>query len=102
VSDPSDGWGWLAAGLGGNAVFASRFLIQWIASERAGESVMPRSFWSLSLAGSLFLGLYAIHVRDMVFVVSAGANLVVYVRNLSFPQSRTRAGDGSVPEATAR
>jgi lipid-A-disaccharide synthase-like uncharacterized protein len=88
VFDRSESWAWLITGLLGNAAFALRFGIQWIASERAGESVVPRAFWSLSLAGALLLGLYALHVGDVVFLIAAGANLVVYVRNLALLRAR--------------
>ncbi len=73
---------WLAVGLLGQAAFASRFLVQWIASERAGESYVPLSFWYLSIAGSLTLLVYAIHRKDPVFVIAYLPNCVVYVRNL--------------------
>ena len=73
---------WLAIGLLGQAAFASRFLVQWIASERAGESYVPLSFWYLSITGSLVLLLYAVHRKDPVFVLAYLPNCVVYVRNL--------------------
>lgn len=60
---------WLALGFTGQVAFASRFLVQWIASERARRSVIPRAFWFLSLAGSILLLTYAIHLRDPVFIV---------------------------------
>jgi lipid-A-disaccharide synthase-like uncharacterized protein len=73
---------WLAIGLTGNALFFSRFLVQWIASERAGRSYVPVAFWWLSIAGSLVLLVYAIHRRDPVFTLAFLPNCVVYVRNL--------------------
>lgn len=73
---------WLALGLLGQAAFGARFLVQWIASERAGESFVPLSFWYLSIAGSLVLLLYAVHRKDPVFVLAYLPNCVVYVRNL--------------------
>ena len=73
---------WLALGLFGQAAFASRFLVQWIASERAGKSYVPLSFWYLSIVGSLILLIYAIHRKDPVFVLAYLPNCVVYVRNL--------------------
>jgi lipid-A-disaccharide synthase-like uncharacterized protein len=73
---------WLAIGLTGNAAFFSRFLVQWIASERAGRSYVPVAFWYLSIAGSLILLAYAIHRRDPVFTLAFLPNCVVYVRNL--------------------
>jgi lipid-A-disaccharide synthase-like uncharacterized protein len=73
---------WFALGLAGQAVFFSRFLVQWIASERAGRSTIPRAFWWLSLTGAMLLLAYAIHRKDPVFVLGQAFGWVVYVRNL--------------------
>lgn len=73
---------WLAFGLLGQTAFFSRFLVQWIASERAGESYVPISFWYLSLVGSIILLIYAIHRREPVFALGYLPNFVVYTRNL--------------------
>jgi lipid-A-disaccharide synthase-like uncharacterized protein len=73
---------WLAIGFTGNALFFSRFLVQWIASERARRSYVPVAFWWLSIAGSLILLVYAIHRRDPVFTLAFLPNCIVYVRNL--------------------
>ena len=85
-------WGdtpfWLAFGLLGNAAFASRFLVQWIASERAGESVVPGAFWYVSIVGSMILMIYALHVKNLVFTLAYLPNCVVYVRNLILIQRK--------------
>jgi lipid-A-disaccharide synthase-like uncharacterized protein len=73
---------WMAVGFLGQAFFSSRFLVQWIASERRKESVVPVSFWFLSIGGGTALLLYAIHRLDPVFILGQGAGLVVYLRNL--------------------
>jgi len=79
-------WGdsafWIGVGLVGNAVFALRFLVQWIASERARRSVVPVAFWHLSLVGAVFLLCYAIHRRDPIFVLAYLPNGFIYARNL--------------------
>lgn len=79
-------WGesgfWIAVGLVGNAAFASRFVVQWIASERAKRSVVPISFWYLSLLGAAILLLYAIHRRDPIFTLAYLPNGFIYARNL--------------------
>ena len=62
-----DGW-WLLLGFGGQVLFMGRFVIQWLASERRGRSVIPVSFWYLSILGALVLLAYAVHRRDPVFV----------------------------------
>jgi lipid-A-disaccharide synthase-like uncharacterized protein len=80
--DWSDSKFWLVFGLVGNAAFFSRFLIQWVASERAGQSVIPVAFWHLSLIGSAILLIYAIHRRDPVFILAYLPNAFVYIRNL--------------------
>ena len=59
MMDWNDSVGWLVFGLLGNAAFASRFLLQWLASERAGDSVVPVAVWYLSILGSLILLVYA-------------------------------------------
>ena len=73
---------WLVLGFGAQALFSARFLVQWIASERAGRSVMPLLFWYLSLSGSSLLLTYAIHRMDPVFIVGQGTGVAIYLRNL--------------------
>ncbi len=74
--------GWLILGFSAQALFASRFIIQWIASERAGESVMPELFWLLSLGGSSLLLIYAIKQQDPVFILGQSTGFFVYLRNI--------------------
>jgi lipid-A-disaccharide synthase-like uncharacterized protein len=73
---------WVVLGFAGQFLFGSRFVVQWLASERAGRSVIPRLFWYLSIAGGAVLLGYAIHRHDPVFIVGQGVGLLVYVRNL--------------------
>ena len=73
---------WLLIGLGGQAAFGARFLVQWIASERRGRSVIPMAFWWLSLGGGAILLSYAIHRQDPVFILGQAFGLVVYLRNI--------------------
>jgi len=75
---------WLGFGLLGQAFFSARFLVQWIASERRKQSVVPVHFWYFSVGGGLMLLAYAIYRQDPVFIVGQGAGLVVYARNLYF------------------
>ena len=81
---------WLTVGLLGQAFFSMRFLMQWIASERRGESVVPLSFWFFSIGGGLTLLAYAIYRRDPVFIIGQGAGLFVYSRNLYLIQRKGR------------
>lgn len=73
---------WLIIGYLGQAMFFSRFLVQWIASERAGKSVVPISFWFLSLLGGLTLLAYSIWRKDPVFILGQSCGALIYTRNL--------------------
>jgi len=73
---------WMLIGFVGQGFFTSRFLVQWIASERQGRSVVPGVFWFLSIAGGATLLAYALWRRDPVFVAGQALGLVVYLRNL--------------------
>lgn len=73
---------WLAVGFLGQLFFFSRFFVQWLASEKASKSVIPMSFWYLSLAGGLFLLLYAVHLHDPVFIIGQSCGAFIYLRNL--------------------
>jgi lipid-A-disaccharide synthase-like uncharacterized protein len=73
---------WLVLGFMGQACFSARFLVQWIVSERRGQSVVPLTFWIFSLLGGGLLLTYAVYRHDPVFIVGQAAGLVVYVRNL--------------------
>jgi hypothetical protein len=59
-----------------------RFIVQWIASERAGRSYVPVAFWYLSILGGSMLLSYAIYRQDVVFILGQSMGLIVYVRNL--------------------
>lgn len=81
---------WLTFGFLGQAFFSARFLVQWIASERKGESVVPVSFWFFSIGGGLTLLVYAIYRLDPVFILGQSAGLFVYLRNLYLIQRKER------------
>jgi lipid-A-disaccharide synthase-like uncharacterized protein len=87
----------LCLGLAGQAVFASRFLVQWVVSERRGESVIPLAFWYLSLGGAVLLFAYATLRQDPVFMLGQATGSFVYVRNLVLIR-RTQARDGKAVE----
>jgi lipid-A-disaccharide synthase-like uncharacterized protein len=76
--------GWLLLGLVAQALFTGRFLVQWIASERAGRSVVPIAFWFFSIGGGLLLLVYALYRRDPVFIAGQLFGVIVYARNLYF------------------
>lgn len=73
---------WLVMGFVAQGLFSARFLVQWIASERAGKSVVPLAFWFLSVIGGSLLLVYAIWRKDPVFILGQGGGLAVYLRNL--------------------
>ena len=73
---------WVIFGLGAQLMFTGRFLVQWIASERARRSVMPVAFWYFSLAGGVMLLTYSLYRRDPVFILGQGFGVVIYARNL--------------------
>jgi lipid-A-disaccharide synthase-like uncharacterized protein len=73
---------WLLVGFSGQALFTARFVVQWLASERKRDSVVPVAFWWLSLLGGSALLAYAISRQDPVIFVGQAMGLLVYVRNL--------------------
>lgn len=85
---------WLALGFLGQAMFTGRFLVQWIASERRKQSVVPVAFWWFSIAGGGALLAYALLRRDPVIAVGQAAGLVVYGRNLVLLR-RTGVSEGA-------
>jgi len=82
---------WLIFGFIGQAMFTMRFIVQWIASERKKESVIPISFWYFSLAGGLIVLFYAIHRMDPVFILAYLPGNFIYFRNLYFIYRKKKA-----------
>ncbi len=81
VNSRTELW-WVLFGLFGQLMFTGRFLVQWIASERARRSVMPVVFWYFSLAGGAVLLSYALYRRDPVFILGQSLGVFIYTRNL--------------------
>ena len=75
---------WILLGFVAQAFFTMRFLVQWIASERAGRSVVPMAFWVFSIGGGVLLFVYALYRRDPVFILGQGLGVFIYLRNLYF------------------
>jgi lipid-A-disaccharide synthase-like uncharacterized protein len=85
-------WSYLTIlGLVGNAVFSMRFLAQWIASEKRGESVIPVSFWYWSIAGSIVMAVYFFFQRDPVGILAYLPNSYIYIRNLQLIRKKKLA-----------
>lgn len=78
---------WLVVGFAGQILFGSRMILQWIASEKNKKSVIPASFWYLSIFGSTLLLAYAIYRRDPVFIVSQSTGFIIYIRNIYFQKN---------------
>ena len=78
-------------GFAGQAVFGSRFLVQWIVSEKRHESVIPEYFWYASLVGSVLLFGYAIFIKDPVFIIGQSFGTIVYLRNIRLRRSQRKA-----------
>ena len=74
----------IIVGFGGQALFAARFLIQWITSENAKKSVIPIAFWYLSITGGFVLLTYAIWRKDPVIIAGQSLGILIYARNLYF------------------
>ncbi|HZY14060.1 MAG TPA: lipid-A-disaccharide synthase N-terminal domain-containing protein [Beijerinckiaceae bacterium] len=75
---------WVVVGFVAQALFSARFLVQWIASERAGRSIIPTAFWLFSIGGGVLLFAYSLYRKDPVFIAGQGLGLFVYLRNLYF------------------
>ncbi|MHC4648834.1 MAG: lipid-A-disaccharide synthase N-terminal domain-containing protein [Planctomycetota bacterium] len=73
---------WTTIALIGQLIYASRFILQWIVSEYKKRSHVPTAFWFISLAGSLILLVYSVHIRNPVFMFGFLLSTLVYVRNL--------------------
>ncbi|MGC2774640.1 MAG: lipid-A-disaccharide synthase N-terminal domain-containing protein [Bradyrhizobium sp.] len=73
---------WLVFGLAAQLAFAARFLVQWIASERAGKSVVPLAFWFFSIGGGLMTLIYGLVKREPVIIFGQLLSNIIYVRNL--------------------
>lgn len=86
---------WLVVGFLGQALFFLRFFVQWLASERAGRSVVPRAFWYFSILGGLTLFVYAMWRQDPVFIVGQSTGLFIYARNLHLLNREKRRDEES-------
>ena len=82
---------WVMLGWFAQLLFSGRFLVQWLASERARRSVVPVAFWYFSVVGGTLLFAYALSRRDPVFIVGQGAGLFIYLRNLWLIRREHRA-----------
>ncbi|HEV7874418.1 MAG TPA: lipid-A-disaccharide synthase N-terminal domain-containing protein [Enterovirga sp.] len=70
-------------GLAAQFLFAARFIVQWLASERAGRSVMPLAFWFFSVGGGILTLVYGLIRREPVIILGQGLSIFIYLRNLA-------------------
>ena len=73
---------WATLALIGQVVFGGRFVLQWIVSEYKKQSHVPTAFWFVSVAGSLILLIYSIHIKNPIFMLGFSLNTLIYLRNL--------------------
>ena len=99
---------WAVLGYVGTLTFGSRFAVQWLASERAGKSVVPRVFWHISIVGSLVMLAYAYFVtratgwkNGLPLLLAYAPNAIVYYRNLMLIDKHERERAIAPPPAQA-
>ena len=86
---------WVAFGIVAQMMFAGRFLVQWIESERAGRSVIPVSFWFLSIVGGGMTLVYGLVRHDAIIIIGQVLSNFIYVRNLMLIARNRRTGGTS-------
>src|SRR5512134_3029987 len=97
AATPSGEKAWLGIGFLAQLLFAMRFLVQWVASERARRSVVPEVFWYFSLLGGVLLFAYALYRIDPVFILGQGLGLLIYARNVHLiAQDRRRMSESAL------
>jgi lipid-A-disaccharide synthase-like uncharacterized protein len=69
-------------GIAAQFLFAARFIVQWLASERAGRSVIPLAFWFFSVGGGILTLIYGLIRREPVIILGQGLSIFIYIRNL--------------------
>ena len=87
---------WVLFGLVAQVIFAMRFVVQWIASERAGRSVMPVAFWFISLVGGLLTLIYGLIRREPIIIIGQVLAVFIYVRNLMLIYGPRKRDDSAV------
>jgi len=94
---------WVFLGLFGQFLFFTRFVVQWIHSEKRGESVIPVAFWYLSIAGALVLLVYSFYIQDIVFILGFTLTILIYARNLYLikKQAHKKVGTPLKEDATS-
>ncbi len=89
---------WVGIGFLGQVMFFMRFFVQWLASEKAGASIVPDAFWYFSILGGLILFTYAIYRQDPVFILGQSTGLLIYSRNLQLIRRKNKSAPETQPE----
>lgn len=92
---------WLIVGFGAQALFGGRMVVQWWVSERRGASVVPLTFWYMSLAGGVLMLAYAVWLRDPVVMTGQLLGMFVYFRNIALALRGGRGQSIASTEASA-
>lgn len=90
-ADSTAGAVWVTVGLLGQLMFTARFIVQWLASEKAGRSVVPVAFWYFSILGGAIVLAYGIHKLDPVIILGQLPGVLIYSRNLWLIRTEGRA-----------
>lgn len=96
---------WLLLGFAAQLLFAMRFIVQWLASERARQSIVPETFWYFSVAGGVLLLAYAIYRLDPVFMLGQAMGLLIYARNIQMiwrTKQDVAASEGALGERVVK
>ena len=103
ASTPTVEMAWLLIGFAAQLMFSMRFIVQWLASERARRSIVPETFWYFSCVGGAMLLAYAIYRADPVFILGQGMGLLIYARNIYFivASKKEAAVAGAQPETAS-
>ena len=83
---------WLVFGVVAQLLFAGRFIVQWIVSEKQGKSVIPFAFWFFSMGGGLLTLIYGLVKREPVIILGQGLALFIYLRNIMLILKERRQG----------
>jgi lipid-A-disaccharide synthase len=71
--------------------FGLRFLVQWMATEKAKKMITPKLFWHLSIAGNLLLLLHSLVQLHFPMSLAQSQNLVLSWRNLNLQGTKKAA-----------
>jgi len=96
VGDPV----WATTALIGQMIFGGRFILQWLVSEYKKKSHVPTAFWFMSLAGSLILLSYSIHIKNPIFMLAFSLNTLIYLRNIHLIYKHAKNSTATVIEKT--